>query len=114
MQMIGETINHHMVFDALMRLNNSDLITYGTYLEFQVTSEWIQFLYRRINLSRLLLITSQSTFTRAIWLEAWTHYLHNIVDSVVAHNVSNDVIINVDQTPSKYVPIESVTIAEKV
>ena len=46
MQMAGGTINLHVIFDVLMGLIKSDLVTYGMYLEFQITDGWIQSLSR--------------------------------------------------------------------
>ena len=67
--MAGGTINRHMIFGVLMGLFKSDLVTYGMYLEFQITDKWIQSLYRRMNLSRRMVTTSRPTDTRSIWLE---------------------------------------------
>ena len=78
--MAGGTINRHAVFGVLMGLIKSALITYSMYLEFQVIDEWIQSLYRRMNLSRRVVTTSRPTITRSIWLEVRTQYLHDIVD----------------------------------
>ena len=78
--MAGGTINRHAVFGVLMGLIKSAFITYSMYLEFQVIDEWIQSLYRRMNLSRRVVTTSRPTITRSIWLEVRTQYLHDIVD----------------------------------
>ena len=56
--MAGGTINRHVISDVLMGLIKSDLVTYGMYLEFQITDGWIQSLYRRVNLSRRMVTTS--------------------------------------------------------
>ena len=111
--MVGGTINHHVIFGVLMGLIKSDLVTYGMYLEFQITDVWIQSLYRRMNLSRRMVTTSRPTVTRSIWLETRTQYLHDIVHTVVSHSIPNELIINADQTPSKYVPTANVTMADK-
>ena len=50
-QKAGGTINRHMIFGVLMGLIKSDLVTYGMYLEFQITGAWIQSFYRCMNLS---------------------------------------------------------------
>ena len=113
MRMAGGTINHHVVFGVLIGLIKSDPITYGIYLQFQITNGWIQSLYSRMNLSQHMVTTSRTIVTRTILLEVRTQYLHDIVDSVVTYNIPNEIIINVDQTLSKYVPPENVTMAEK-
>ena len=40
-------------------------------------------------------------------------YLHDIVHSVVSNSIPDELTINADQTPSKYVPIANVTMAEE-
>ena len=113
MRMAGGTVNRHVIFGVLMGLIKSDLVTYGMYLEFQITDGWIQSLYMRMNLSRRMVTTSRPTVTRSIWLETRTQYLHGIVHAVVSHSIPDELIINADQTPSKYVPTANVTMTEK-
>jgi len=96
-----------------MGLIKSDIATYGMYLDFLITEGWIQSLCRRMNLSRRMVTTSRPVVTRSIWLETHTQYLHDIVHAVVSHNIPDELFINVDQTPSKYVPTANVTMAEK-
>ena len=110
--MAGGTINRHVIFGVLMGLIKSDLVTYGMYLEFQITDRGIQSLYRRMNLCQRMMTTSRPTVTRSIWLETRTQYLHDIVP-VVSHSIPDELIINADQMPSKYVPTANVTMAEK-
>ena len=49
----------------------------------------------------------------ALWIEIWTLFLHDICTLVQTYNIPDGLVINVDQTPSKYVPTSSVTMAEK-
>ena len=70
-----------------------DLITYAMCLEFQITDGWIQSYYRRMNLSQRMGTKSRTIITRSIWLELQTCYLHDIIDSVVTYNVTNELII---------------------
>ena len=46
------------------------------------------------------------------WEEINTHYLHENALVVHIYNILNDLILNEDQTPLKYVPTTNVTIAE--
>ena len=39
--------------------------------------------------------------------------MHNICTLVQIYNIPDELIINIDQTPSKYVPISNVTMTEK-
>ena len=42
-----------------------------------------------------------------------TKFLHDIVSVTIEDEIPDELIINVDQTPSKFVPTENVTMAEK-
>ena len=66
-----------------------------------------------MNLSRRMVTTLQPTVTRSIWSENRTQYLHDIVHAIVSHSIPDELIINADQTPSKYVPTANVTMADK-
>ena len=87
-----------------MGLIKSDLARFGRYLDFVITNGWLQSLYKRMNLSRRMVTTSRPVITQSTWLE---------VKAKFSHKVPDELIINVDQTPSKYVPTENVTMAEK-
>ncbi|CAB4016591.1 Hypothetical predicted protein, partial [Paramuricea clavata] len=50
---------------------------------------------------------------QSTWLEVKAKCLHDIVSSTIKHKISDKLVINVDQTPSKYVPTENVAMAEK-
>ena len=56
--------------------------------------------------------TSRPTITRSVWEEAKEQYLHNIASKISDHNIPNELILNADQTPSKYVSTSKVTMAE--
>ena len=58
--------------------------------------------------------TSRPFVTEALLIEIWTLFLHNICTLVQqTYNIPDELIINVDQTLSKYMPTSSVTTAEK-
>ena len=57
--------------------------------------------------------TSRPVVTEALWNEIWTLFLHDIFTLVQTYNILDELIINVDQTPSKYMRTSSVTMAEK-
>ena len=102
-----------MVFGVLIGLIFSDLITYDMYLKFQIGDGWIHFFYKHMNLHRRMATTLRPIITKSVWLEVRTQYVCDTVDSVVTYNIPNELIIKVDQTSSKYVPIENVTMVEK-
>ena len=72
MQLAGGINNHHVVFGVLMSLIKNDLITCGVYLEFEITGEVIQSIYKRMNWSRRMVTACQTTNTKSIWLETQT------------------------------------------
>ena len=47
-----------------------------------------------------------------LWEEVNNHYLHENALVVHIYNILNDLILNEDQTPLKYVPTTNATIAE--
>ena len=49
----------------------------------------------------------------ALRIEILTLFLHNICTLVQTYSIPDELIKNVNQTPSEYVPISSVTMAEK-
>lgn len=109
----GGTINRHVLYGVLMGLIKSDLSRYGQYLEFCVTNGWVQSLYTRMGYTRRMVTTSRPVITRALWLETRDRFLNEIAEAVATYNIPDQLIINVDQTPSKFVPTENVTMAEK-
>ena len=66
-----------------------------------------------MNSTRRMVTTSRPVITQSTWLEVKAKFLHDIVSAVIEHKVPDELTINVDQTPSKYVPAENVTMAEK-
>ena len=91
----------------------SNLSKYGSYLDFNVTNGWVDYLYRRLNFSRRCSTTSRPAITRIIWNEVRHIFLHDIAEAVIKYNIPDELILNVDQTPSKYVSVDRITMAEK-
>ena len=58
-------------------------------------------------------MTSRPVITRSLWIEAKSQLLHDISDKVLLYNIPDELIINADQTPSKSVATDNVTIAAK-
>ena len=106
-------VNRHVVKGVLMGLIKSDLEAYGSLLDFYVSEGWIRSLYRRMNVSRRTATTSRSIITRSVWEDARDRFLHAIVSVCIEHNIPDELIINVDQTASKYVATDKITMAEK-
>ena len=96
-----------------MGLIRSDLESYGSLLNFEVTDGWLQSLCKRMNFSSRTATISRPVITRSIWEEVRTKILHDIVSVCIKCDIPDELIINVDQTPSKYVATEKITMAEK-
>ena len=98
----------HVIHGVLMGLIKSDLSKYGSCLDFNVTRGWINYLYKRMNMVRRMVTTSRPRITRSIWEETRFIFLEEIAQAV---SCPDELIINVDQTPSKFVPTDNVTMA---
>ena len=96
----------------LSTLIKSDLAKYGQYLEFRITNGWVQSLYTRMWFTRRIATTSRPTVTRKLWLETRYRFLNEVAEAVSTNSIPDRLTINVDQTPSKFVPTENVTMAE--
>ena len=107
----GAMINIHVVRGVLAGLIRSDVKKYGMFVEFQVTRSWVRSLYGQMKLSRRTTTTSRPVVTRALWQEIHTQYLHDIASIVQAHNIPDELILNLDQTPSKFVSASKLTMA---
>ena len=57
--------------------------------------------------------TSRPVITRSLWNEVRSRYLFEIIDLTLKHNIPDELIINADQTPSKFVATDNVTMAKK-
>ena len=65
-----------------------------------------------MNMSRRMVTTSRPMVTYSVWEEVRTQRHNDIASTVLKHNIPDELILNNDQTPSKYVPRENVTMAE--
>ena len=106
----GCVVNRHVVSGVLMGLVRSNLTQY---VDFCVSKGWVQSLYRRMQFTRRMVTTSRPVITKSIWEEVRTKFLHDIVETAVKYNISDELIFNIDQTPSKYVPTSKVTLARR-
>ena len=109
----GGNVNKHVVLGVLMGLIRSDLVVFGSYIDFCVTKSWLQHLYRRMNFTCRMVTTSGPVVTMSIYDEVKTKYLHDIVSVCLEYQIPDELIINIDQMPSKYVSTDRVTMAQK-
>ena len=77
------------------------------------SSHWAQSLFRRMGFVRRRATTSKLQIPDGAFKEAKLIYLNNIVTKVNRYKIPNSLIINIDQTPTKYVPVGRTTLAQK-
>ena len=82
------------------------------YREDQAKSR-VRSLYQTMKFSRRADTTSRPVITRSLWIEANSQFLYDISDKVLLYNIPGELIINADQTPSKCVATDNVTMAAK-
>ena len=112
MRTAGGTINKHVIYGLLMGLIKADMIRYGCYLDFTVTKGWLQSLCSRMNMSRRMVTTSRPIVTSSLWEEVRTQLHNDIASAVLKCNIPDELILNNDQTLSKFVPPENIAMAE--
>ena len=66
-----------------------------------------------MNFSRQAVTTSRPIITRSLWAEVRSRYLFEIIDNALKYSIPDELIINVDQTPSKFVATDKMTMAAK-
>ena len=109
------TINKHVIYVILMGLIKADMTRYGGYLDFTVKRYvigWLQLLYSRVNVFRRMVTASRPIVAYSLWEEARTQLHNDIASTVLKYNIPDELILNTDQTPSRFVPTENFTMAE--
>ena len=109
----GAVINIHVVRGVLAGIVKSNLEKSGQISDFEVARSWVCSFYHRMNFSRRAATTSRSIVTHSLWEEINTQYLHDITSAVRTYNIPDELILNADPTPLKYVSTTNVTMAEK-
>ena len=61
--------------------------------------------------SRRAVATSRPVIIRSLCAEVRSEFLHEITNKVLQHNIPDELIINVDQTVSKFVATDNITMA---
>ena len=113
LQTAGATINIHVVSVVLNGLIRTNPERFGKYMDFKVTKSWVRSLYQRMKFSYCAVTTSRPVITRSLWAEMRSQFLHEITDKVFQQNIPDELIINVDQTASKFVATDNITVAVK-
>ena len=78
-----------------------------------INTSWAQSLFRRMGFVRRMATTAKIPIPDKARKEIEFVFMHKIVNKVEKHNIPDSLIINADQTPSKYVPVGRTTLAKK-
>ena len=108
----GSVINVHVIRGILMGLIRSNSTQFGQYCDFVVTRSWMRSL-QRMKFSRRAVTTSRPVVTKSLWMEVRSQFLHDISQEVLEYGIPDELIINIDQAPSKFVPTENITMNAK-
>lgn len=73
---------------------------------------WAQSLFRRMGFTKRRATTGKITIPSGAQKEAELKFMHQLVNQVEKYNIPPSLIINFDQTPSKYVPVSPTTMAK--
>ena len=77
------------------------------------SSHWAQSLFRRMGFRRHQATTSKLEILEGALKEIKMLFHHDIVTEVAKFNIPDSVTINLDQMPTKYVPVGRTTLAKK-
>lgn len=93
-----------MTTGVLNGLTHANPKSFGKYMDFKVTRSWTRSLYQRVYFSRRSVTTSRPVITK---------FLYEITEKVLQHSIPDELIINADQTPSKFATTDNTTMAAK-
>ena len=79
----------------------------------KINTSWAQSLFRRMEFVRRMATTVKIPILDKARKEIEFVFMHKIVQKVEKHNIPHSLIINANQTPSKYVSAGRSTLAEK-
>ena len=74
---------------------------------------WAQSLFRRMGFVRRFATTGKVEIPEGVKREAELLYINDIVNLIETHNIPESMVLNLDQTPLKYVPCGNTTLAQK-
>ena len=78
------------------------------------SSHWAQSLFQRMDFKKRMRTTGKVEILEGARKEAELLYLHNIVTIVEKYEILHSLIINLDQTPLKYIPVMNHTMAKQM
>ena len=71
----------------------------------KINTSWAQSFFRRMGFVRRMPTTAKIPIPDKARKEIELAFMHKVVQKVEKHNIPHSLIINADQTPSKYVPV---------
>ena len=77
------------------------------------SSSWAKSLFKRMGFVKRMKTTGKVEIPEGAMKEAQLLYLHDIMSLVEEHNIPDSLVMNLDQTPLKYVPTSNHTLAKK-
>ena len=72
-----------------------------------------QGLFRRMKVVRRFTTTGKVSIPEALCKELEKAYLHSIVRKIEENDIPLSLVLNLDQTPSKYIPVSNKTMTAK-
>ena len=110
---ISGVINVHVVHGVLEEIVvRSSVDKFWRFSDFELTRHWVCSHYQRMKLSQRASTTSRATITWHLWEEIKALFLQDVATAVRTYPIPDELVLNADQTPSKYVAISNVTIVE--
>ena len=77
------------------------------------SSSWAKSLFQRMGFVRRMKTTGKPEIPPGAKKEAELLYLHDIVAYIKEYDIPSNLVMNLDQTPLKYVPVSHHTLAKK-
>jgi len=77
------------------------------------SSSWAKSLFQRMGFTRRMKTTGKVEIPEGAKQEAELLFLHSIVTLMEEHNIPESLVMNLDQTPLKYVPVSNNTMATR-
>ena len=74
---------------------------------------WAQSLFRRMGCVRRFATTGKVELPQGVKREAELLYIHDIVNLIETYKIPKSMVLNLDQTPLKYVPCGKTTLAKQ-
>ena len=100
-----------MVF--LRVLLHAILQKYGNLLEIVVTDCRLNYFYQRMNFVQRASATSRPFVAEPLWIEICILFSHDICTYTSEYYIPDELVKDMDQTPTKYLATSSVTMAGK-